>query len=139
SCVTPSSSLLAAVRDACHSPREPIRFELSGVEPLEPVGRTSSVIATRRTQRALLGIAAAGISAVVLLLGGVLSGSPTAPASAHATPSSADAESLGRLLEGFSTGNTAAYVRMLERRIAAHPRDADAMTLLGLAYQQRAR
>src|SRR5206468_5311018 len=29
--------------------------------------------------------------------------------------------------------------RSLERRIAAHPKDADALTLLGLAYQQRAR
>src|ERR687887_526514 len=42
-------------------------------------------------------------------------------------------------LAGLSTGDTAGYVRKLERRVAANPRDADALTLLGLSYQQRAR
>ncbi len=89
-----------------------------------------------------MGIAAAALAATALLLGGVLSGTPAGDrlaAPASAAPTSADQASLGRLLEGFSTGNTAGYVRMLERRIAAHPKDSDALTLLGLAYQQRAR
>src|SRR5438874_13430418 len=92
-------------------------------------------------RRVLIGISAA-LAATAALLGGVLSGTPAADrltAAASAAPTSADAASLGRLLEGFSTGDTAAYVRTLERRIAARPQDADALTLLGLAYQQRAR
>jgi tetratricopeptide (TPR) repeat protein len=79
----------------------------------------------------------------VLLLGGVFSGAPAGDSiglgAARALPSSADQDSLGRLLQGFSTGDTAAYVRKLERRVRHDPRDADALTLLGLAYQQRAR
>jgi tetratricopeptide (TPR) repeat protein len=96
-----------------------------------------------RRWRALLGIAAAVLTAAVLLLGGVLSGSPaTAPlglAAAKAAPGAADQASLGRLLDGFSTGDTAGYVGRLERRVGRKPKDGDALTLLGLAYQQRAR
>jgi tetratricopeptide (TPR) repeat protein len=96
-----------------------------------------------RRGRVLLGIGAAGITAAVLLLGGVFSGSPAVDplklAAAGATPSAADQDSLRRLLEGFSTGDTSVYVRKLERRVERQPRDADALTLLGLAYQQRAR
>ena len=91
----------------------------------------------------MLGTAAAGIAAAALLLGGILSGSPPSDplrvAAASAAPSSADQESLGRLLEGFWTGDTAGYVQKLERRVTLHPKDADALTVLGLAYQQRAR
>lgn len=96
-----------------------------------------------RRRGGLVGIAAAGIAAAVFLFGGIFSDSPAADplkdAAANAAPSSADQDSLGRLLEGFSTGDTAGYVRRLERRVALHPKDADALTLLGLAYQQRAR
>jgi len=96
-----------------------------------------------RRRRVVLGTVAAGIAAAALLLGGVLSGSrasdPLRVAPASAAPSSGEQESLGRLLEGFSTGDTAGYVRKLERRVAVQPRDADALTFLGLAYQQRAR
>src|ERR671931_1759609 len=110
--------------------------------PAEPVsgrGRTSSV--TRRN--ALVGLGAAGIAATVLLFGGILSGSktvdPIRAAIAAAGPAAAKQDALTRLLAGLSTGDTAGYVRKLERRIAAHPQDAYALTLLGLSYQQRAR
>ena len=96
---------------------------------------------TRRN--ALVGLAAAGIAATVLLLGGTLSGpdavDPIRAAIAEAGPAAAKQDALTRLLAGLSTGDTAGYVRKLERRVAANPRDADALTLLGLSYQQRAR
>lgn len=46
---------------------------------------------------------------------------------------------LDALLQGFSTGNTAAYVAKLEQRVRARPHDQSSLVLLGLAYQQRAR
>jgi tetratricopeptide (TPR) repeat protein len=96
-----------------------------------------------RRRKVLVGSAAAAITGAVLLFGGVLSRSHTANqlrlAAAMATPSAGDQQSLGRLLDGFSTGDTAGYIRSLERRIMRRPRDSDALTLLGLAYQQRAR
>jgi tetratricopeptide (TPR) repeat protein len=108
-------------------------------EPLSGHGRTSSV--TRR--KALVGLGAAGIAATVLLFGGILSGSktvdPIRAAIAAAGPAAAKQDALTRLVAGLSTGDTAGYVRKLERHVAAHPKDADALTLLGLSYQQRAR
>jgi tetratricopeptide (TPR) repeat protein len=93
--------------------------------------------------RVVLGLGAAGVAAAVLLLAGVFSGShtvdPIRAAIAAARPAAAEQDALSRLVAGLSTGDTAGYVRRLERRIAAHPRDADALTLLGLAYQQRGR
>jgi tetratricopeptide (TPR) repeat protein len=83
-------------------------------------------------------------AAVVLLFGGGLGG--TRPESALRVAAlaagargSADQDSLSRLVAGFSTGNTAGYVRSLERRVGRHPADGQTLTLLGLAYQQRAR
>jgi tetratricopeptide (TPR) repeat protein len=90
----------------------------------------------------LLAVAAAVIAAAVLLLGGAFSGAPTGDRfglGAGAAAASADQDSLGKLLAGFSTGDTAGYVRKLEHRVAVDPKDADSLTLLGLAYQQRAR
>src|ERR671937_1366778 len=108
-------------------------------EPLSGPGRTSSV----RRRNALVGLGAAGLAASVLLLGGILSGSdtvdPIRAAIAAAGPAAAKQDALTRLVAGLSTGDTAGYVRKLERRVAAHPQDADALTLLGLSYQQRAR
>jgi tetratricopeptide (TPR) repeat protein len=91
-----------------------------------------------RGRRALIAIGAAGTAAAALLLGGVLSSSRS-PDPAKAAPSAADSAAVTRLLDGLSTGDTAAYVRKLERRVAARAGDADALTFLGLAYQQRAR
>jgi tetratricopeptide (TPR) repeat protein len=96
-----------------------------------------------KRRRVLVAIAAAGTAAAVLLLGGALSGSdapnPLELSQARAAPGAADQETLRKLLDGFSTGDTAGYVRKLERRVNRHPKDAEALTLLGLAYQQRAR
>ena len=91
----------------------------------------------------LLGLGAAGVAAAVLLLGGILSGphavDPIRAAIAAAGPAAAKQDALARLVAGLATGDTAGYVRKLERRVAAHPQAADALTLLGLSYQQRAR
>ena len=96
-----------------------------------------------RGRRLWVGLSAAGVAASVLLFGGILSGSkatnPLAAAIASAKSGTAQQDALTRLLAGFATGDTAAYVRKLERRIATHPQDADALTLLGLSYQQRGR
>src|SRR5207244_8756252 len=84
----------------------------------------------------------ASVAAVGLLLGGSLSSiphaNPLALLSANAGVSPEQAE-LGRLFAGFSTGDTARVVRTLERRVARRPRDGDALVVLALAYQQRAR
>src|ERR671926_467839 len=53
----------------------------------------------------------------------------TRAAIAAAGPAAAKQDALTRLLAGLSTGDTAGYVRKLERRVAAHPQDADALTL----------
>lgn len=98
----------------------------------------------RTSARALVALGAALAVAVVLLFGGGFGG--TRPESALRVAAlaagardSADQDSLGRLVAGFSTGDTAGYVRSLERRVARHPADGQTLTLLGLAYQQRAR
>ena len=79
---------------------------------------------------------------MVLLFGGVLSRqphpNPLAVLDANAGVSPEQAE-LGRLFAGFSTGNTADVVHRLERRVARMPHDGDALAVLALAYQQRAR
>lgn len=46
---------------------------------------------------------------------------------------------LAELVQGFSTGGTVAFVGRLERRVQRNQRDVAALTLLGFAYQQRAR
>jgi tetratricopeptide (TPR) repeat protein len=110
--------------------------------PAEPPARGGRMRRVTR-RHVLLGLVAAGLAAAVLLLGGILSGSdtvdPIKAAIAAAGPAAAKQDALTRLAAGLSTGDTAGYVRKLERRVAAHPQDADALTLLGLSYQQRAR
>ena len=94
-----------------------------------------------RRGRVVLGIATASVAVVVLLLGGVLSGSravdPLAEARTRVEPASQ--ASLGRLLEGFAAGDTAGLVRRLEHRVADAPGDGQALAVLGLGYHQRAR
>ena len=96
-----------------------------------------------KRQRVLLALGAAATAAIVLLLGGAFSGSPgvgrLAATARAAAARAGDEAALDRLLAGFSTGDTAGFVRKLEHRVAVDPRDADSLTLLGLAYQQRAR
>lgn len=93
--------------------------------------------------RILLGLVAAGVTALALLLGGVFSGSAGgnrfAALAASERTSYARQTALTRLVAGLSTGDTARYVRGLEHRVAAHPGEGDTLALLGLAYQQRAR
>src|SRR5438093_9586471 len=95
-----------------------------------------------RMRRVLVAIAAAGIAAAASLLGGAFSSSPKVSpltilaANAAGTP---ERQALGRLLSGLSNGDTGGNVRKLERRVARSPRDANSLTVLGLAYQQRAR
>ena len=88
-----------------------------------------------RTRILLAGLAA-GVAALVSLFGGVLA-DPTDPASARVSP--ADQALLGRLLDGIARDDTRGYVAKLERRVAVSPADGDTLTLLGFAYQQRAR
>lgn len=87
-----------------------------------------------KKRRLLLGGLVAAALAAALAFGGLLADSPSAPASAP-RPDVAATE----LLQGFSAGDTAAYVAELERRVADDQNDARSLTLLGLAYQQRAR
>ena len=87
---------------------------------------------------------AAGIAVTAaLLFGGAVHGpsghSLRVAAIAGQAQAANDQGSLGQLLAGFSTGDTAKFVAGLERRIRLHPRDGQTLTLLGLAYQQRAR
>ena len=94
-------------------------------------------------RRVLVGVGAAAVAASILLFGGILSSSkatsPLATAIADAKAGTAKQDALTALLAGFAKGNTAGYVDTLERRIATHPQDSDALTLLGLSYQQRGR
>src|SRR5712691_7535557 len=89
-----------------------------------------------------IGAIGAGSAALVLLFGGVLSARPHAnplavfAANAGVSPEQAE---LGRLFAGFSTGDNARVVHTLERRVARMPHDGDALAVLALAYQQRAR
>ena len=73
-------------------------------------------------------------TAAASLFGGLLTDSPSAgpvKTTSSAVP--------GRLVEGFSPGDTKAYIRFLEREVAGASPGARPLTLLGLAYQQRAR
>ena len=91
------------------------------------------------SRKALLFVVAASAGAAVVLLGGVFSDPPpVANATSHVV-GFGDQTALGSLVSGLSTGNTAAYVGRLEREVAKPHPDGQVLTLLGLAYQQRAR
>jgi tetratricopeptide (TPR) repeat protein len=92
-------------------------------------------------KRIFIGGLAAGLVAVGLLFGGVLSDTesnePTVVAPPPTVIAGRDAnEALKTLLEGFSTGDTAAFVRDLEAAARENDSDVDTLTVLGLAYQQ---
>jgi tetratricopeptide (TPR) repeat protein len=86
-------------------------------------------------RRRLLFATAVLVTAAAGLLGGVFGGAPSEVTASGVRPAAA----AGRLLNGFAAGDTAAYVAQLEQRVEASPEDAEALMLLGLAYQQRAR
>lgn len=98
---------------------------------------TRRVSRSRRGGRwATLAAAVAAVSAAGLL-GGVLATGGPGGATAAVTP--VEQAALSELVQGFSSGATAAFVRKLERRVERNERDVAALALLGLAYQQRAR
>ena len=79
-------------------------------------------------------LAALGVAAAAALFGGVLGGNRAEGTTESPRPAAAE-----QLLGGFAPpGDTAAYVAELEQRVSGHA-DSQAFTLLGLAYQQRAR
>jgi tetratricopeptide (TPR) repeat protein len=89
---------------------------------------------TSQTRLVLAGTAAALVAAVSLV-GGALRDSG---GSARAVPVKASVAG-ETFAAGFSGGDTASIVRHLVDELRAHPGDAKGYTLLGLAYQQRAR
>jgi tetratricopeptide (TPR) repeat protein len=89
---------------------------------------------TRQTRLVLAGTAAALVAAVSLV-GGVLRDSG---GSARAVPVRASSAG-GGFEAGFAAGDTATFVRRLAGELRSHPANAKGYTLLGLAYQQRAR
>lgn len=93
-----------------------------------PRTRTRSLIA--------LGAAAFAVAALTALLGGALRTDST-PAAAAGAP---DPDAAPALQAGFSLGgDTQGLVRQLQSRVRRVPKDAQSLTLLGLAYEQRAR
>jgi tetratricopeptide (TPR) repeat protein len=88
---------------------------------------------TRR--RLVLGGAAAGLTAVALLLGGVLrSSSPASPAVVAAATASP-----GTPVRAVPPGDTAGVIAGLQATLRLNPHDVRSLDSLGLAYQQRAR
>jgi tetratricopeptide (TPR) repeat protein len=79
-----------------------------------------------KRQRWILVAAAAGLTAVALMLGGVLHES-SSPAEANAAPAATPSNS------------TVDQVTRLQAKLRANPDDVSALDSLGLAYQQRAR
>ena len=85
-------------------------------------------------RRLPLALAAAALAAGIVLLGGALAGDPAKPDSVTGAEVAAT-----RILDGFAPGDTPAYVERLRARAERDPSDGEALVLLGLAYQQRAR
>ncbi len=90
---------------------------------------------TRTRQRLAIAGTAAALAAAVSLVGGVFRESGGS-ARAVPIPRASAAEPLE---SGFANGNTTKLVAKLARDLRARPDDARSYTLLGLAYQQRAR
>ncbi len=93
--------------------------------------------------RILLVLVAASAAVVLLLLGDGFGGSSSdsrfAALGASERATTAKDSAFVTLAAKLASGDTAGYVRGLERRVALDAGDAEALTLLGLAYQQRAR
>jgi tetratricopeptide (TPR) repeat protein len=81
-----------------------------------------------RRKRLIFGAVAAGLTAVALLLGGVLRNS-----------SSASLSLVGVAPLGAQPGDTTALITDLQTKVRANPYDVTSLDSLGLAYQQRAR
>jgi tetratricopeptide (TPR) repeat protein len=85
--------------------------------------------------RLIVLVTVAALAAAVTMLGGAFRGS-SAPDARAASPSRAV---VARPDAGLAVGDTAVLVSQLQGRLRADPRDAKGYTMLGLAYQQRAR
>jgi len=87
--------------------------------------------------------AAVGLTlGLALAFGGVFSKDVAQPPRATAPVPIVDenpSAAIDRLLAGFSTGDTAGFVRTLEQNVRKNAYDVASLTLLGLAYQQRLR
>lgn len=88
---------------------------------------------TRR--RKATALAAGIVATAATLFGSALANEPPAQPAGTPGPQAAAAQ----ILQGFSPGDTVAYVDDLVARVERNPADAEGLTLLGLAYQQRAR
>jgi len=100
-----------------------------------PPVRADPPAGTHMRNRIAITLVALAAAAVGALLGGVFRDS-TSPASAAL----AGAQATEDFKAGFSLGkSTAALVADLQSRLRANPQDQHSYTLLGLAYQQRAR
>jgi tetratricopeptide (TPR) repeat protein len=88
-----------------------------------------------RRRRTIVMLAAAAVAAAATLFGGAFAGEQSARPASTAAPDVA----AHQILQGFSPGDTAAYLDGLSGRVERDPADAEGLTLLGLAYQQRAR
>jgi tetratricopeptide (TPR) repeat protein len=88
-------------------------------------------------KRLVLGAAAAGLTALALLLGGVLRSSSNATPVPSAAASLAAASQPG--VSGLTPSGTEAQVAKLQAALRANPDDVMSLDTLGLAYQQRAR
>jgi tetratricopeptide (TPR) repeat protein len=84
------------------------------------------------TTRLALAVVAAVAAAAVIGLGGAFRDSAGAGADASAA-------GVSQLQSGFAPGDTAAVVARLQAQLRSQPRNAEALALLGLAYQQRMR
>jgi tetratricopeptide (TPR) repeat protein len=88
-----------------------------------------------RRRRIAIGLAGAVVTAAAVLLGGSL----RAGEEAGAAPARTIGAQQAALESGFSSGSTVLLVQGLQLRLRAHPTEGVLWSLLGLAYQQRAR
>ena len=88
-----------------------------------------------RRRRIAIGLAAAVVASVAVLLGGAL----RAGEDAGAAPARTIGAQQAALESGFSSGSTVSLVQDLQLRLRAHSDQGALWSLLGLAYQQRAR
>jgi tetratricopeptide (TPR) repeat protein len=102
-----------------------------------PRGRQASLGGTSHVnaRRVLAAGVVAAIAATTLLLGGTLRGEG-GDAQAGAVVTDVAGE---RLQAGFGAGDTTDLIQSLQHSLREQPESARALTLLGLAYQQRAR
>lgn len=88
-----------------------------------------------RTRRIAIGLAAVTVAAAAVLFGGSLRDD----GDAGAAPTQRIGAQQAALESGFSSGNTVSLVQDLQLRLRSKRDEASLWSLLGLAYQQRAR